>query len=147
MDRLAPTDPAAASSVIDGTTRWHPDDAHSHAFGNKPESSGRVRGVGKNVRPVPRTTRTYYTLTQARSQRAEPSTTPSQEEINRAVNNISEAIESRISELQSIVEAQRKAAEEHFAREIQKREEAWARKEAEWESQWSHFASPKLVQI
>jgi hypothetical protein len=134
MDKLAPTDPATASSMTDGTTRWHPDDAYSQAFGNKPEYSRRVRGVGKNVRPVPGTTLTYYTPTQARSQRAGPSTAPSQEEINQAVSNISKAFESRISELQTIIETQRKAAEEHLARELQKREEAW-------ESRWSHFAS------
>jgi len=120
--------------MTDGMTRWHPDDAYSQAFGNKLEYSGRVRGVGKNVRPIPGTTRTYYTPTQAWSQRAGPSTAPSQEEINQAVSNISESFESRISELQSIIETQRKAAKEHLALELQKREEAW-------ESRWSRFLS------
>jgi hypothetical protein len=65
MERVAPTDLAALSSMTDGTVRWRPDDAYSQVFGNKPEYSGRVRGVGKNVRPVSGTTQKYYTPTQA----------------------------------------------------------------------------------
>jgi hypothetical protein len=72
MERLAPTDPAASLSVTDGTARWRPDDAYSQAFGNEPEYSGRVRGVGKNMRPVSGTTHKYYTPTQARSQISRP---------------------------------------------------------------------------
>jgi hypothetical protein len=82
MERLAPIDPAAASSVTEGTTRWRPDDAYSQAIGNKPEYSSRVRGVGKNVRPVLGTKAKYYTPTQARSQIYNPSAQSSQEEIN-----------------------------------------------------------------
>lgn len=125
MERLAPTDPAASSSVTDGTVRWRPDDAYSQAFGNKPEYSGRVRGVGKNVRPVSRTTQKYYTPTQARSQNVWPSAESSQEEINRAVN-LAVSLEARVSELQSMMSM---------------REEAWAKEKAEWESRWSSFTS------
>jgi hypothetical protein len=67
MKKLIPTDPAASESVTKGMVRWLPRDAYSHAFGNKPEYVGRVRGVGKNVRPVSGTTQTYYTPIQERS--------------------------------------------------------------------------------
>jgi len=66
MEMLAPIALATKSSVTDGTVRWHPEDEYSQAFGNKPEYLSRVRGVGKNVRPVSGTTHTYYTPTQER---------------------------------------------------------------------------------
>jgi hypothetical protein len=125
MERLAPIDPAAASSVTEGTTRWLPDDAYSQEIGNKPEYSGRFRGVGKNVRPVSGTTAKYYTPTQARSEIYNPSAESSQEEINRAVN-LAVSLEARVSELQSMMSM---------------REEAWAKEKAEWESRWSSLTS------
>jgi len=63
MEQLIPNDLVASNSITEGTTRWLPHDAYAIAFGNKPEYSSRVRGVGKNVRPVPGTTQTYYTPT------------------------------------------------------------------------------------
>lgn len=118
MKRLAPTHPAASSSMTNGTARWHPDDAYSQAFGNKPEYSGRVRGVGKNVRPVSGTTHKYYTPTQARSQIFKPSAESSQEEINQAINLVV-SLEARVSKLQSM---------------ISMRKESWEKENAEWES-------------
>jgi hypothetical protein len=67
MERLEPTDPATSSSVTDETARWLPNDAYSQAFRNKLEYSDRVRGIGKNVRPISGTTQTYHTPTQAQS--------------------------------------------------------------------------------
>jgi hypothetical protein len=63
------------------------------------------------VRPVSGTTQTYYTPTQARSQISRPSTASLQEEINRAINPAL-SLKVRVSELQSMIEAQHKAAED-----------------------------------
>lgn len=117
MERLAPTDLATKSSMTDETVRWRPEDANSQAFGNKPEYLSKVRGVGKNVRPVSRTTHTYYTPTQERSQIFSPSTASSQEEINRAVN-LAVSLEARVFELQSMIESQQKVAEDRLNIEI-----------------------------
>jgi hypothetical protein len=63
-----PNDPAAVSSVTEGTVRWCPGDAYSQALGNKPEYAGRVRQVGPGPLPVRGSTRTYYTPSQSRTQ-------------------------------------------------------------------------------
>jgi hypothetical protein len=68
MLELMPNDPAAASSVTEGTVRWCPGDAYSQALGNKPEYAGRVRQVGPGPLPVRGSTRTYYTPSQSRTQ-------------------------------------------------------------------------------
>jgi hypothetical protein len=102
---------------------------------NKPEYSGRIRGVGKNVRPFSETTRTYYTPTQASSQHSRPFSTALLEEINRAVTLALEAEqEARVAEIQSILEAERKAADDRL-------NTALASREAKWESRWSSFES------
>jgi hypothetical protein len=63
-----PNDPAAVSSVTEGTVRWCPGDAYSQALGNKPEYAGRVRQVGPGPLPIRGSTRTYYTPSQSRTQ-------------------------------------------------------------------------------
>jgi hypothetical protein len=63
MEQLIPNDPGASDTVTEGMVCWLPRDAYAIALGNKPEHSDRVRGVGKNVWPVPGTTQTYYTPT------------------------------------------------------------------------------------
>jgi hypothetical protein len=68
MLELMPNDPAAVSSVTEGTVRWCPGDAYSQALGNKPEYAGRVRQVGPGPLPVRGSTRTYYTPSQSRTQ-------------------------------------------------------------------------------
>jgi hypothetical protein len=52
MEEQLPSNPVAWSSVIERTVRWTPDDTYSQVIRKKPEYSGRVRRVGKNVRPV-----------------------------------------------------------------------------------------------
>jgi hypothetical protein len=64
MEQLISNDLAASDTITEGTMRWLPRDVHAIALGNKLEYSGRVRGVGKNVRLVPGTAQTYYTPTQ-----------------------------------------------------------------------------------
>jgi hypothetical protein len=87
---------------------WFPHDAYAIAFGNKPEYSSRVRGVGKNVRPVPGTAQTDYTPTKGRSQRLRHSTQSSQEEINQACALIIEAERrSRVVEIEAALQAQK----------------------------------------
>jgi hypothetical protein len=68
MLELMPNDPAAVSSVTEGTVRWCPGDAYSQALENKPEYAGRVRQVGPGPLPVRDSTRTYYTPSQSRTQ-------------------------------------------------------------------------------
>jgi hypothetical protein len=60
--------PAPCTPLTEGMVHWLLRDAYAIAFGNKHEYSSRVRGVGKNIRPVPGTTQTYYTPKQGRSQ-------------------------------------------------------------------------------
>ncbi|XP_059429119.1 uncharacterized protein LOC132162898 [Corylus avellana] len=45
MNELIPTDPAASSSITEGTVRWAPNDAFAQAMGNKPEYAGRVMDI------------------------------------------------------------------------------------------------------
>jgi hypothetical protein len=47
MEQLIPNDPAASDTVTEGTVCWLPRDAYAIVLGNKPEYSGRVRGVEK----------------------------------------------------------------------------------------------------
>ncbi|XP_059448234.1 uncharacterized protein LOC132179516 [Corylus avellana] len=68
MEELIPTDPAASSSMTEGTVRWAPNDAYAQAHGNKPEYAGRVRQVGPYILPVRGNIHSYYTPSQARSQ-------------------------------------------------------------------------------
>jgi hypothetical protein len=147
MEQLIPNDPAASDTVTEGTVRWLPRNAYAIALGNKPEYSCKVRGVGKNVRHVPGTTHTYYTPTQGQSQHPRHSTQSSQEEINQACTLILEAertsraaeIEAALraqqerhtAEIQSVLEAERKAVEERFA-------VLWANHEAEFLSHLRH---------
>jgi hypothetical protein len=70
---------------------WLSCDAFAIAFGNKPKYSGKLREVGKNVRPVPGTTQIYYTPTQGQSQCPKHSTQSFEEEINQACALIIEA--------------------------------------------------------
>jgi hypothetical protein len=56
MEQLMPNDLAASDTVTEGTVCWLPRDACTIELGNKPEYLARVRGVGKNVRHVPRMT-------------------------------------------------------------------------------------------
>jgi hypothetical protein len=124
-----------SDAVTEGTVRWLPSDAYALAFGNKLEYSGRVREVEKNVRPVPRTTQTYYTPTQGRSQHAKHSTPVSQEEINQACALILEAERgAHVAEVKVILERERKAAEERF-------NVLWARCETKLRSRLSHNTS------
>jgi hypothetical protein len=107
MEQLIPNDPAASDTVSEGTVHWLPRDAYAVAFGNKLEYSGRVKGVGKNVRFVPVTTQTYYTPTQGRSQRPRDSTQSSQEEINQACALIIETKRRlRVVEIEAALRAQ-----------------------------------------
>ena len=68
MKELIPTDPAAISSITEGTVRWAPNDAYSQAMGNKAEYAGRVRQVGPNVLPVRGSIHSYYKPAEPRSQ-------------------------------------------------------------------------------
>jgi hypothetical protein len=84
MTKLIPTDPAALSSVTQGTVRWASNDAYAQAHDNKPEYAGRVRQVGPNILPVRETIHSYYKPSQARSQSSRHSTI-SQEVLDRAL--------------------------------------------------------------
>jgi hypothetical protein len=150
MEQLIPNDPALSDTITEGTVPWLPHDVYAIALGNKPEYSGKVRGVGKNVRPVPGTTQTYITRTQGRSQRPRHSTQSSQEEINQACALVLEAertscaaeIEAALraqqerhaAKIQSVLEVERKAAEERFTI-------LWANHEAEFLSRLRHNTS------
>ena len=68
MKELIPTDPAAISSIIEGTVRWAPNNAYSQAMGNKAEYTGQVRQVGPNVLPVCDSIHSYYKPIEPRSQ-------------------------------------------------------------------------------
>ncbi|XP_059442239.1 uncharacterized protein LOC132174623 [Corylus avellana] len=85
MNELIPTDPAASSSITEGTVRWAPNDAFAQAMGNKPEYAGRVRMAGPNILPVRGTIHSYYTPSQARSGNVRYSTI-SQDTLDRALD-------------------------------------------------------------
>ncbi|XP_059441984.1 uncharacterized protein LOC132174328 [Corylus avellana] len=68
MRELIPTNPAASSSVTEGTVKRAPNDAYAQAHGNKPEYAGRVRQAGSNILPVRGSICSYYTPSQARSE-------------------------------------------------------------------------------
>jgi hypothetical protein len=68
MNELIPTDPAATSSITQGTVRWAPNDAYSQAIGNKAEYAGRVRQVGPNILLVRGSIHSYYKPAEPRSQ-------------------------------------------------------------------------------
>jgi len=75
------------------------------------------------VRPVSRTTQTYYTPTQVRSQHSRPSSTALQEEINRLITLALEAeLEACFTEIQSILEAERKVAKDRLNTVLASRE-------------------------
>ncbi|KAC1299283.1 hypothetical protein FH972_027141 [Carpinus fangiana] len=67
MKVLIPTDPAATSSMTEGTVRWVPNNAYSQAIGNKPEYAGQVRQVGPNILPICGSIHLYYRPVQPRS--------------------------------------------------------------------------------
>ena len=73
MERLTESDPTESAEGPPGTLRWTPNDAYAHAYGNKPEYAGRVRGVSKNILPAWGSIHSYYTPSQVRSQNAPPS--------------------------------------------------------------------------
>jgi hypothetical protein len=74
MLELIPNDPAASSSVTEGTVPWASNYAFSQALGNKLEYVGRVRQVRPNILPVWDNIHIYYTLSQFRSQNTSDST-------------------------------------------------------------------------
>jgi len=84
MEELLPTDPAALSSVTDGTVRWAPNYAYAQAYYNKPKYVGKVRQVGPNILPVQGSIHSYDTPSQAWSQNSKHSKV-SQEFLDRAL--------------------------------------------------------------
>ncbi|XP_059434867.1 uncharacterized protein LOC132167849 [Corylus avellana] len=85
MKELIPTDPAASSSITEGTVKWAPNDAYAQAHGNKPEYAGRVRQLGSGILPVRGSIRSYYTPSQARSENTSQYSMISQETLDRAL--------------------------------------------------------------